>query len=173
MPDRRKLTQLVALVKANLDAPPGTLNLTPTDANVQSYVDTKGDSRVWEIAVVMEGRVAEGTYVEGVMPIGLGGASTAFATACDLPAEHTTKLQGDFYLEFRGKPGWSGLRDGLWPIMGRLALNGELKVVKSVHLIGPNRYDNQLCALHYNWQHGIKSASFSSSEASSGGPKSP
>jgi hypothetical protein len=65
-------------------------------------------------------------------------------------------MPGDFCVEIKGTPGWRALNELLWPITGRVTLNGDTKVVKSVHLIGPKRYDNQLCALHYNWQHGIK-----------------
>jgi hypothetical protein len=155
IPDKRKLMKLIDFVKANVDAPPGVVNLTATEANVQSYADTQGDDRVWWIAIIMEAIVPEGTFVEGVMPIGPGGAPTAFSTVCDLPAEHTTKLQGDFHLELKGKPGWCMLSERLWPITGRVTLNGYPKVVKSVHLIGPNRCDNHLCALNYNLQHGF------------------
>lgn len=117
------------------------------------FVDVKGEDRVWEFHIVIHAVIPGGAVVEGTMPLTRNGGHVPFAVAMDMEVEER-KLSclGDkmFYIRVKGSPGWCNCREGLWPIMGIVLINGAAKIVKDVYIVGDDHDENRKLVEQYN-----------------------
>jgi hypothetical protein len=117
------------------------------------FVDVKGEGRVWEFVIVMHAAIPGGAVVEGAMPLIRNGGHVPFAIAMDMEVEERKLCclgYKVFYIRVKGSPGWCNCREGLWPIMGIVLINGAAKIVKDVYIVGDDNAENRQLVEQYN-----------------------